>query len=102
MQSLIIVLLKTTLVNVQAIALQNGAPNSGGPEGGQRNGLARSKSNMSLSQTNNVSTIDPSISVEELDNIRLREISHKAISGALLIMLKWFKLSRMSNDSLFL
>lgn len=32
--------------------------------------------------------------IEELDNIRLREITGKAISGSLLLMLKWFKRSR--------
>lgn len=32
--------------------------------------------------------------VEELDIIRLREITGKAISGALLLLLKWFKRSR--------
>lgn len=32
--------------------------------------------------------------VEELDIIRLREITSKAISGALLLLLKWFKRSR--------
>lgn len=34
------------------------------------------------------------ISVNELDNIRLREITGKAVSGSLLLLLKWFKRSR--------
>ena len=34
--------------------------------------------------------------VESLNDTRLREISSKAVSGILLIMLKWFKLSRKS------
>ena len=87
-------LLKTTLINVQAIALQNGTPNSAAPDGAQRNGLPRSKSNMSLSQSNSAFGADGSVPLEELDNTRLREISHKAISGAFMIMLKWFKTSR--------
>jgi hypothetical protein len=33
-------------------------------------------------------------SIDELDNIRLREITGKAVSGTLLLLLKWFKRSR--------
>lgn len=32
--------------------------------------------------------------IDELDNIRLREITGKAVSGILLLLLKWFKRSR--------
>jgi Domain of unknown function (DUF3402) len=32
--------------------------------------------------------------VEEIDIVRLREVTGKAISGALLLLLKWFKRSR--------
>lgn len=32
--------------------------------------------------------------IDELDNIRLREITGKAVSGTLLLLLKWFKRSR--------
>jgi hypothetical protein len=43
--------------------------------------------------------------VEELDIIRLREITGKAISGTLLLLLKWFKRSRkkfsLSRDMFF-
>ena len=35
--------------------------------------------------------------VEELNAVRLREITTKAISGVLLMLLKWFKLSRESS-----
>lgn len=38
--------------------------------------------------------------VEELDIIRLREITGKAISGALLLLLKWFKRSRKTLISI--
>lgn len=34
------------------------------------------------------------VAIDELDNIRLREITGKAISGSLLLLLKWFKRSR--------
>lgn len=33
-------------------------------------------------------------SIDELDNIRLREITSKAVSGTLLLLVKWFKRSR--------
>lgn len=32
--------------------------------------------------------------IDELDNVRLREITGKAVSGTLLLLLKWFKRSR--------
>lgn len=35
-----------------------------------------------------------SASIDELDNIRLREITGKAVSGTMLLLLKWFKRSR--------
>lgn len=39
-------------------------------------------------------------SVDELDNIRLREITSKAVSGTLVLLVKWFKRSRecLSSD----
>lgn len=42
--------------------------------------------------------------IDELDNIRLREITGKAISGSLLLLVKWFKRSRklhMTTDIAF-
>jgi len=40
------------------------------------------------------------VAIDELDNIRLREVTGKAISGSLLLLLKWFKRSR-KDASLF-
>jgi hypothetical protein len=37
--------------------------------------------------------------IDELDNIRLREITGKAVSGTLILLLKWFKRSRESPQS---
>lgn len=37
------------------------------------------------------------LSIDELDNLRLREITGKAVSGTLLLLLKWFKRSRKSK-----
>ena len=36
----------------------------------------------------------PATAIEGLNEIRSREISSKAVSGILLVLLKWFKLSR--------
>lgn len=35
--------------------------------------------------------------IDELDNIRLREITGKAVSGSLLLLVKWLKRSRKSR-----
>ena len=47
-------------------------------------------------------SVDPDFdaSIEELDNIRLREVTGKAVSGTLLFLLKWFKRSRKSTGRL--
>lgn len=37
----------------------------------------------------------PDLAIEELNALRVREITSKAVSGILLMLLKWFKLSRM-------
>lgn len=37
------------------------------------------------------------VAIDELDNIRLREVTGKAISGSLLLLLKWFKRSRKTE-----
>ena len=40
-------------------------------------------------------TVDPlELSVEEVEAMRSREITAKAVSGILLTLLKWFKVSR--------
>lgn len=41
--------------------------------------------------------LDCDAAVEEMDNIRLREVTGKAVSGSLLLLLKWFKRSRKSR-----
>jgi hypothetical protein len=46
---------------------------------------------------NNDDGTDPA--VEELNAIRLREVTSKAISGVLLMLLKWFKVSREPANS---
>ena len=96
MQSFVIVLMKIMLSNVQDIAIRNGNftdPNSG------TNGLHRSKSNSNVTaQTLPMPPPPPKpteMSIEDLDNIRSREISQKAISATLFLLLKWFKISHI-------
>jgi hypothetical protein len=44
-------------------------------------------------------THDSEGSIDDLDNIRYREIKAKAISGTLILLLKWFKRSREFDAS---
>lgn len=95
MQSLVIVMMKVMLSNVQDIALRNNSIQD------QNGGLNRSRSNPSLGQNQNSlppmpPPIQPeSLNSEELDNIRSREISQKAISATIFLLTKWFKLSHV-------
>lgn len=96
LQSLVIVMMKVMLFNVQNIAIQNGSIN----DNGQTNGLPRSKSNLNMPQTNSSPNLPTppqalELSVEELNETRLREVCHKAISGSLFLLLKWFKISHV-------
>jgi hypothetical protein len=100
LQSLIMVLLKTILANVtsliqaQAANGQNGVHGSFSvPEG--QNGIIPQKP-----ETNGVMNglnLDAAhVSTEELDAVRSQEITAKAASGILVLLLKWFKISRES------
>jgi len=94
LQSLIIVMMKIMLTNVQDIAVRNSQLQEA------QSGIARNKSATNLPAANQVPS-PPSpprpneISLDDLDNIRTREISQKAISASLFLMLKWFKISHI-------
>jgi len=103
------VLLKIFLSNVTALNAQangqNGLPNSTEHPEKQKGPCRLPKSNVNLAKQMNGllngnhsenETADPT--VVELNLTRLREITSKAIAGILLIMLKWFKLSRKLID----
>jgi len=97
LQSLMIVMMKVMLTNVQDIAVRNNQLQESQNQGG----LNRSKSSNNLNNAPNTIPNPPSpprpseISVDDLDNIRSREISQKAISACLFLMLKWFKISHV-------
>jgi hypothetical protein len=99
LQSLVIVLLKAVLANVTALITQ--------PVGQGQNGLGqgfRSETNLrsnsvgqnrdpaSVPLPNSVETSD--LPIDEIEAMRSREITAKAVSGILLVLLKWFKVSR--------
>ncbi|KAH8600939.1 hypothetical protein B0O99DRAFT_293990 [Bisporella sp. PMI_857] len=108
-QSLVIVLLKAVLANVTALITQPGGP--------QQGGLASYRSEPNL-RANGVgqpvnrqqdpaniplpNTLDPSdLPVEEVEAMRSREITAKAVSGILLTLLKWFKVSHILKFEYF-
>ncbi|KAJ0359368.1 hypothetical protein COL922a_014573, partial [Colletotrichum nupharicola] len=45
--------------------------------------------------THDLEDLNCDAAIDELDNIRLREITGKAISGSLLLLIKWFKRSHI-------
>jgi hypothetical protein len=96
LQSLVIVMMKVMLTNVQDIAVRNG----GAQESTQSGGLNRTKSNSNMAQNQTLPIPPPpprpnEMTLEDLDNVRSREISQKAISGAIFLLLKWFKVSHV-------
>ncbi|KPI36419.1 Factor arrest protein 11 [Cyphellophora attinorum] len=96
MQSFVIVLMKAMLSNVQDIAVRNG--NFADPH--QSAGLNRTKSNSNVGAGQTLPMPPPppkpaELSLEELDNIRSREISQKAIAGVVFSLLKWLKVSHV-------
>ncbi|KIX99423.1 uncharacterized protein Z520_04999 [Fonsecaea multimorphosa CBS 102226] len=96
LQSLVIVMMKVMLTNVQDIAVRNG----GTQEPTQTGGLNRTKSNSNMVQNQTLPMPPPpprpnEMTLEDLDNVRSREISQQAVSGALFLLLKWFKVSHI-------
>ncbi|KAL3448506.1 hypothetical protein BJX65DRAFT_274890 [Aspergillus insuetus] len=91
LQSVVIVFLKIVLTNVSALVNnqsngQNGAATSESFNGA--NGAAPSFHH-------DLEDLNCDAALDELDNIRLREITGKAISGSLLLLIKWFKRSHI-------
>ncbi|KAL8895948.1 MAG: hypothetical protein Q9207_007942, partial [Kuettlingeria erythrocarpa] len=109
LQSVVLVLWKLIFTNVSYMAAQTNGSNGLGlpngiafPEDNQEKSPVRRKVNVrSAGQDGMVNghpaefdeDADPVL--EELNSMRLREISSKAISAILLMLLKWFKLSHI-------
>ncbi|KAJ5612727.1 hypothetical protein N7510_005921 [Penicillium lagena] len=81
LQSITIVFLKIILTNVSAVVNQVNAQSSQTMSNGYG--------------VNGTTDLFSDASIDELDNIRLREITGKAVSGTLLLLLKWFKRSHV-------
>ena len=101
LQSLIMVLLKTILANVTALITQNANGQNGMhgnfnfPEG--QNGVPAQKPETN-GVVNGLNLDAAHVSTEELDAVRSQEITAKAASGILVLLLKWFKVSRKCQD----
>lgn len=87
LQSITIVFLKIILTNVSAMVNQ-AQGGQGMSDGYGVNGSGPGHGTVS-------EDLNSDAAVEELDNIRLREITGKAISGSLLLLVKWFKRSHI-------
>ena len=98
LQSLVIVLLRPILVNVTAIVAQQGQMpngmtgrgsnpvNGGGPAGSKLADMPGQSLGLSRDEQEPVP--------EEVDAARTREITAKAMTGILMLLLKWLRLSR--------
>lgn len=99
LQSLVIVLLKAVLANVTALITQpmgQGLAPGFRSEVNLRNaqGQTRQQDPANIPLPN---PVDPSeLPIDEIEALRSREITAKAVSGILLILLKWFKVSSKS------
>ena len=94
LQSLVIVLLKA----IMAIATNMMAPPNGPAPGAAPSNGARPNGQPSQPQqngTNGPAKADiGSPSASDADEARSREIAAKAVTGIMIVLLKWFKLSR--------
>lgn len=105
---MIVVLWKLAFANVSTMVAQNGS--NGVPNAisfGEENTDAAGKRKQNASSamiSNGIENgelaeggdgTDPE--VEELNAVRTREITFKALAGTLMVLLKWFKLSRKSS-----
>ncbi|KAL5118807.1 Factor arrest protein 11 [Pleosporales sp. CAS-2024a] len=94
LQSLIIVLIKAILAHVTALVTQSSGTNglqSGFQFQDNQNGTASGRPDMNgmNGYSSNVTTN------EELDAMRTQEILDKAVTGSLILILKWFKVSHL-------
>ena len=106
LQSLVIVLLKAVLANVTALITQPAGQSQGLAPGFRsevnlRNGAQGQNRQQDPASIPLPNTVDPAdLPIDEIEAMRSREITAKAVSGILLILLKWFKVSRKLTGSL--
>lgn len=86
---MIIVLIKAILSHVTALVTQANGAN------GLQSGFQYHDSQNGRPETNGVNGHNGSVATnEELDAMRTQEVLDKAVSGTLMLILKWFKISR--------
>ncbi|KUJ11508.1 pheromone-dependent cell cycle arrest protein-like protein Far11 [Mollisia scopiformis] len=101
LQSLVIVLLKAVLANVTALITQPMAQQPGLAPGFRsevnlRTGVPAQNRQQDPANIPLPMAVDPSeLPIDEIEALRSREITAKAVSGILLILLKWFKVSNI-------
>ncbi|EEH33548.2 pheromone-dependent cell cycle arrest protein Far11 [Paracoccidioides lutzii Pb01] len=96
LQSIVIVLLKEILINItESASLQTKANGQNGFRQGQPRNSAFDDEAAPNTGSQDIEREDDKVDAEELDAIRLREITSSAISGCLLLMLKFFKRSHI-------
>ncbi|KHN94137.1 Protein required for hyphal anastomosis (HAM-2) [Metarhizium album ARSEF 1941] len=98
LQSLVIVLLRPILVNVTAIVAQQAGQMPNGMAGrgnnpGMNGGPGGPRPPEGPGQT--ASQEEPEPSPEEVDAVRTREITSKAMTGILVLLLKWLRISHV-------
>ncbi|RDW83863.1 FAR11/STRIP family protein [Aspergillus mulundensis] len=91
LQSVVIVFLKIVLTNVSALV--NNQAN--GQNGGSGSESFSAVNGATVGFNTEAEDLNCDATIDELDNIRVREITGKAISGSLLLLLKWFKRSHV-------
>ncbi|KAF1944894.1 N1221-domain-containing protein [Clathrospora elynae] len=94
LQSLIIVLIKAILAHVTALVTQSSGPNSlqsGFQFQDNQNGTTSGRPDMNGANGHS-STVATN---EELDAMRTQEVLDKAVTGTLILLLKWFKVSHI-------
>ncbi|CAI6329791.1 unnamed protein product [Periconia digitata] len=90
LQSVIIVLIKAILSHVTALVTQANGPN------GLQSGFQFQDQNGHSGQANGVNGHNVTVATnEEVDTMRMQEVLDKAVSGILILMLKWFKVSHI-------
>ena len=97
LQSVVIVLMRVVLANVTAFITMPQRGQDGISSNGRanQNGLPMFRSQDSAGGINGSSSQNsPEMSLEDLDQVRARELEGKALSGVILLLLKWFKISR--------
>ncbi|KAK7182944.1 transmembrane hyphal anastomosis protein ham2 far11 [Paraphaeosphaeria sporulosa] len=90
LQSVIIVLIKAILSHVTALVTQANGAN------GLQSGFQYQDHQNGRPETNGVNGHNGSVATnEELDAMRTQEVLDKAVSGTLMLILKWFKISHI-------